>query len=103
MEGRKDDKEKLMMNLLPFEALEAVSRVLTIGAKKYAPNDWQLVENAEERYTTALLRHLSAYKKGESIDPDSGLSHLSHVACNALYLLWFDEKKNTTNLHNAKD
>jgi len=90
MEGQKHDKEKIRMDLLPFDALEEVAKILTFGAKKYSANNWQNVENAKERYEAALLRHLSAHKKGEKIDNDSGLSHLSHVACNALFLIWFE-------------
>lgn len=93
MEGRKDDMEKARMDLLPFESLEAVARVLTYGAKKYAPDNWKLVPGASERYQAAMLRHLSAHKRGEKIDPESGLSHLSHVACNALFLVYFEEKE----------
>lgn len=88
--GHKDDAEKIRMDLLPFEALEEVAKVLTFGDKKYGANTWQHVEFAEERYTAALLRHLSAHMKGERIDPESGLSHLSHMATNALFLVWFE-------------
>jgi hypothetical protein len=93
-EGRKDDSDKIRMDLLPFEALEAVAKVLTFGAKKYADNNWQKVDNAESRYVGALLRHLSKYLQGERWDEESELSHLSHVATNALFLVWFEEKKN---------
>jgi hypothetical protein len=93
MEGLKYDGGKLPMNLLPFDALEAVARVLGHGAVKYGPNNWQALENAEERYEAALIRHLSAHKKGEVTDPESGLSHLAHMACNALFLLHFQEEK----------
>jgi hypothetical protein len=91
--GRKDDSGKTRMDLLPFESLEAVAKVLTFGAKKYADNNWQKVDNAESRYIGALLRHLSAYMQGEMFDVESGLSHISHVATNALFLVYFEEKK----------
>jgi len=87
--GIKQDKEKLMMNLLPFESLEAVAEVLTFGAKKYSPDNWKYVENGIERYEAALLRHLTAHKKGEIIDPDSQCTHLACMACSALFLVWF--------------
>jgi hypothetical protein len=80
------------MDLLPFEALEEIARVLTYGAKKYAPNNWQKVPDAKERYEAALLRHFSAHKRGEKNDPESGLSHLAHVGCNALFLIWLQDK-----------
>lgn len=90
--GMKFDKDKLMWDLLPIECAEEVVKVLTYGAKKYAPHNWQRVENAKERYYAALLRHLAAWRKGEKVDPESGLDHLSHVACNVCFLIYFDEK-----------
>ena len=91
--GKKFDNEKIRMDLLPFEALEAVAEVLTFGAKKYSDNNWQLVEDADKRYLAAMLRHLIACKKGEMIDSESGLSHLAHAATNMLFLLWFEIDK----------
>ena len=90
VEGRKDDTEKPRMDLLPFEALEEVAKVLTFGAKKYAANTWQKVKDAEGRYVAALLRHLSAYNQGKTFDEESGLSHAAHMATNALFILWFE-------------
>lgn len=92
-EGMKFDEDKLRWDLLPLDCVEEVVKILTFGAKKYAPNNWQLVENAEDRYYAALLRHLVAHKKGETIDPESGLLHLSHVACNIIFLLWLEKHK----------
>ena len=94
IKGRKDDSDKIRMDLLPFESLEAVAKVLTFGAKKYADNNnWQKVDGAESRYAGALLRHLSKYFQGEKFDAESGLSHLSHAATNTLFLVWFEENK----------
>jgi hypothetical protein len=89
--GNKFDDGKIRMELLPLDALKEVARVLTHGAKKYAPWNWQKVENAGERYTGALLRHLAAWQSGEVIDPETGedkLPHIAQVACNALFLVW---------------
>lgn len=67
-------------------ALGGVVAVLTFGAKKYAAHSWRNVPNGEERYLDALYRHLDALQRGEKTDPESGLSHWSHVATNALFL-----------------
>ena len=91
--GIKHDGEKIRMDLLPFEALEAVAKVLTYGAKKYADNNWQKVDCADARYRAALLRHFCADQKGEKTDPESGLSHAAHMATNALFILWFELQK----------
>jgi len=91
--GMKFDNEKPMFDLLVPEFIEEVAKVMTLGAQKYAPNNWKYVEDAESRYLAALYRHLNAYHKGEKIDPESGLSHLAHIACNAMFLFWFDIQK----------
>lgn len=97
MEGLKFDKEKLRWDLIPMECVEEVVKVLTFGAEKYEANNWQKVENAEDRYYAALLRHIVAHRKGETIDPESGLLHLSHVACNVVFLLYFELLKTKNN------
>ncbi len=91
--GRKDDNDKLRFDLLSPEFEEVVTKVLTYGAAKYEPNNWQNVEDAENRYYAALRRHISAYRKGEKVDPESGLPHLAHAACNIMFLMHFEENK----------
>ena len=86
----KGDKGKVRMSLLLASmapAVKAVAEVLTFGAEKYSAESWKQVINAEERYTDALYRHLNAIHSGEEVDSESGLLHLSHVACNAMFLL----------------
>ena len=95
MTGLKYDAGKPRMWLLPFISLYEIAKVLTFGAEKYAPNSWQTVENGEERYTNALLRHLTKIQEGEVRDEESGLLHWSHVGCNALFLIYFAVKKET--------
>lgn len=96
-DSTKHDSEKIRMDLLPFEALEAVADVLTHGARKYTDNGWQTVENGERRYMAALLRHLCAHDRGEARDAESGLLHAAHVATNALFILWFELQKEKEN------
>lgn len=88
--GLKHDQDKPHMNLLLQEvpnALVEVSRALRMGEEKYGRGNWRIVENKEDRYLAALMRHLVAIHQGEKNDPESGLSHLAHVAVNALFLL----------------
>lgn len=89
--ARKDDEGKPRWSLLPWRALAKVVEVLEYGAGKYRAHAWVEVESAEDRYKEALLRHVAAFASGELIDPESGKSHLAHVACNALFLLHFSE------------
>lgn len=82
----KHDQEKIRLELLPTEALEEVARVLTFGALKYDDNNWRNGFN-HSRLHGAILRHLSAWNKGEDLDPESGLPHIAHAACGTLFLL----------------
>lgn len=90
----KHDAGKLKYSLVPPVAIKAMADVLTFGATKYAPNSWQGVENAEERYTDALYRHLEGYRSGEALDEDSQKSHLAHAITNIAFLLHFEEGRN---------
>ena len=81
----KYDNDKLDYTLLPFDALEKVTKVLEFGAKKYARDNWKTVEKS--RYMKACLRHIFAYIRGEEKDSESGESHLSHAACCLLFML----------------
>ncbi len=93
MSGKKFDGGKLRWSLLPIRSLNAILEVLEFGATKYAPDNWQRVEDAETRYYDAAMRHLTAWFDGEKTDPETGKSHLAHAACCLLFLIWFDEGK----------
>ena len=88
--GIKFDSEKPMCGLLDPQWLLGTAQVLTFGAKKYAPNNWQKVER--QRYVDALYRHWLAYLSGERTDKESGLSHLYHISCCVMFLDWYDRQ-----------
>lgn len=85
--GTKYDNGKLEYGLVPPLALEEMVKVLTFGAQKYSRENWRQVEDGRRRYFDALMRHLWAWKRGEEIDSESGLSHLGHAMC-CLYFLY---------------
>jgi hypothetical protein len=85
----KDDFGKLRYDLIPVEVIEELAKVLTHGASKYTANSWKRVEI--DRYYAALWRHLMAWRKGEKVDSDSGLSHLGHAIANLSFLLYLDK------------
>lgn len=91
--GRKDDSDKNRLDLIEPEFIEGIGNVLTFGASKYEPNNWQNVEDPENRYYAAAMRHLMAWRKGEKVDEESGLSHLEHAATNIMFLLHFDREE----------
>lgn len=90
--GRKFDGGKLDYTLVPFEALDEVVKVLMFGAQKYDRDNWRHVDNAMQRYAAAAFRHLTAYNKGEALDAESGLSHLSHLGCCVLFMLALEKQ-----------
>lgn len=93
MEGKKYDNGKLRYDLIPPEVIEALATVLTYGSDKYGDNNWQGLEDANRRYYAALMRHVESWRKGEEQDQESGLKHLSHVLCNAAFLLYLNKDK----------
>jgi len=80
------DLGKLRYDLVPPSVIEDIAKVLTFGAAKYSANNWKQVDDPA-RYLAALYRHLEAWRAGEITDPESGLSHLAHAACNIAFLI----------------
>lgn len=94
-EGVKHDSGKrqwwFMWQFLP--ELEQVVDILDYGNKKYPADDgsnWRKVDNAKNRYTSAAMRHWSAWLGGEKVDAETGKSHLAHMITNLLFLIWFE-------------
>jgi phage gp36-like protein len=90
--GNKDDSLKLDWTLLPVQPVKAVLEVLAFGAKKYGRNNWQRIEQSQQRYLAAAMRHLTAVIDGEWLDDESGKPHLAHAGCCILFLLWFGKE-----------
>lgn len=86
--GKKYDGGKPRYGLLPPQALKDVVKVLTMGAIKYGDDNWKMVKDGNKRYFDAMMRHSWQWKEDpESKDEDSGISHLAHAICCALFLL----------------
>lgn len=86
--GKKCNKNKPRMELLPPKPLLAAGEVVTFGAKKYGANNWKNVDISD--FIGALERHIQEYKTGTRIDHDSGLRTTSHIVCNALFICQHD-------------
>lgn len=95
--GIKFDSGKPPLEILPFEALIEIAKVMGLGAEKYGKYNWKMMKD-KTRYEGALLRHYASFQMGEMYDEETGLSHLAHLGCNALFLLYFflQEEKNNT-------
>lgn len=94
MAGDKYDEGKNRLDLVPPEVIEAVGRILTHGAVKYAPHNWQKGISYEKVYG-AMQRHLQAFWRGEQLDSESGLPHLWHAACNIAFLITYEAHPET--------
>jgi len=89
VEGLKFDDGKPMLDLVPSSLVDAVGDILTMGAKKYSAQNWRKGLKYS-RVIGALMRHLNAWREGDSIDKESGKSHMHHVACNVAFLIEFE-------------
>jgi len=90
--GIKNSAGKDRWDLVPWEELEQVVKVFTHSTKKYEPDNWKTVPNAENEYFAALQRHIASWRKGEQLDKESGINHLAHAICCLLFLMWFDAR-----------
>ena len=88
--GLKNDNDKLPLGIVIQKqfpnALKAIAQCSLYGHNKYkdVDNDWlnyQRLENANQRYSDAMIRHYLA--ESEDLD-DSGLEHIVHTCWNAL-------------------
>ena len=84
-QGTKLDQGKLPLDLLDPIALEGLAAVLQFGATKYTAHNWRGGINYS-RLLAALLRHTFAILRGERTDPESGLPHVDHIQCCAMFL-----------------
>ena len=91
LEGVKLDTEKQRMDLVPPEALFALSEVLTYGQAKYGDRNWEL-GMGWGRVFAATMRHLWKWWMGEANDPESGLPHTWHALANVAFLVTYEKR-----------
>lgn len=89
--GLRFDQGKTPYHLLPPELMHGVAEILAFGAQKYAPRNWEKGMDWSRVYSS-LQRHLQAWWGGEDKDPETGMPHLWHVACNAAFLVAYEKR-----------
>jgi len=84
----KQDYGKAKLSLVPRRIIWDVAAIREYGNDKYpdgGPDNWRGVE--PERYRDAAYRHFLGYLDDpRSVDSESGLPHLWHLACNIAFL-----------------
>ncbi len=94
MEFIKYDNGKAPLSILPFEALEAIAKIMEYGAKEYTCDNWKKCKPEEvRRYIDAALRHIYQSISDGELDKESGFPHIYHAASNLIFLSYFKAKE----------
>lgn len=88
----KADAGKPRLTLVPRKIIWDIAAIREYGSAKYHDIDnWKRVE--PQRYRDAAFRHFMAYiDDPASIDEESGLPHLWHLACNIAFLCEMEKR-----------
>ena len=84
--GLRHDTGKVRLDLLPPEWEWALGQVMTAGAAKYEPRNWEK-GMAWSKVLGPMRRHIVKWLAGETHDAETGCHHLAMVAWNALALM----------------
>lgn len=88
-EGVKHDQQKDPWQLMPWDAVRGIVKVLAFGAKKYEPRNWEKGMDWD-RLFRATIEHMTSWWQGEEKDPETGYSHLWHAGCCILFLIAYE-------------
>jgi len=78
--GGKQSKLGYSFHLLDAPAIMELAHVVSVGAEKYARDNWRLIE--AESHINHALTHLFAYQSGDTRD-----DHLEHAFCRIMMAL----------------
>lgn len=89
--GVKWNQDKPKLSLIDPDFSESMAKVLNLGENRYGVGNWKLGLKYSE-VLDALKRHTAAIERGEDIDPDTGEPHATSIACNAMFLNWYQNR-----------
>lgn len=89
--GLRYNQGKRKWSLVDYKSLEPMIEVLEFGAKKYSPDNWKKGLDRKE-ILESMQRHLAALMDGQNNDPETGLPHMGHIMCNAMFYSYFEIK-----------
>jgi hypothetical protein len=91
--GLRFNTGKPRWSLMHYKSMEPMIRVLMFGAEKYDDHNWMKGLNPTE-ILECMQRHLAALMDGEKNDKESGLPHIGHIMCNAMFYSYFQLPEN---------
>lgn len=103
-EARRYNTGKPKYSLLDKEFLEEFTKVMTYGYNKYTTKDDQgnVLSTGRDNWRKGLSwsdtidslnRHLAEFRDRELFDSESGLHHMAHIACNAMFLHYYSKHR----------
>lgn len=90
--AERKNEGKLRWRNFPLFLIRPLAEVAQFGEGKYAMYNF-LKGGSQNQYLDCIKRHLDAYEdpKQDDLDPESRISHLAHVAWNALVAIYMLE------------
>jgi hypothetical protein len=83
---------KVQWSLVDYKSIEPMVRVLEYGCFKYSKDNWKKGMPASQ-IIESMLRHTFKLLEGELVDPESGIEHVGHIQCNAMFLAYVLREK----------
>lgn len=83
--AERKNKGKPKLSFIDLKSLEGCALVLEFGAEKYSRNNWKKGFKMSD-LLDSMMRHIGEIQDGNWIDSESGLPHIYHIQCNALFM-----------------
>lgn len=94
----KHTKGKTRVELVPYDAIEAIARAREYGVNKYG-TEWEWYDHGTtEDFVSAAIRHLYKWNDARRLDnrteedEESGLNHLDHAICSIAMAIALEHK-----------